>query len=219
MAKCPKCGYSFKFYELKPNCPKCKINLMNYQLDKRLDADAVKVEEEIILFKKIKKSLFGMWQSAVRLLLYIIATVVLLAPMFKMTSDNGIFASGDSVSLLSIIMKIFRAEDKMGALTSLFSNQTMILITVFFVGSILLNLVSLVLSSFSYTKIGTPRNLFMSAITLVLQMVVTAILVLTKSASIQPFLIITVVVYVLLIVFSLLIKKEFDRHTVECYEI
>lgn len=215
MAKCPKCGYKFKFYELKPNCPKCGVNLMNYQLDKRLDADAAKVDEEIITFKKMGKSLYGMWQSAVRLLLYVMATVVLLAPMFKMVAQNGIFEGGDSVSLLSIIMKIFGSDDKMGALSSLFSNSTMILVTIFFVGSVLLNLVSLILSTFSYTKIGTPRNIFMASITIALQVVISAVLLFTNSVSVQPFLLLNIVVYVLIIVLSLIVKKELERNPVE----
>lgn len=44
--KCPKCGEKLGFFYLKPNCPKCGCDIMYYNMESRLDADAEKAEKE-----------------------------------------------------------------------------------------------------------------------------------------------------------------------------
>lgn len=212
MANCPKCGHKLKITDIKPNCPKCNVNLMNYQLEKRLDEDAANVEREIEVFSKMKKSFVGMCQSAFRLVFYVLATAVLLLPMFKMVeTENAMFASGESISLLSIIMKIIVAEDKMAMLSSLFESKTMILLVVFFVGTVLLNLISLVFSVFSYTKIGTVRNIVFTSVTMALQMVFLVILVVGKSVAIQPWIVVSLLVLAEIIMLSVMVKKALEK--------
>ena len=40
--KCPKCGAKLSVFYLKPECPKCGCNIMNYNMEERLEADADK---------------------------------------------------------------------------------------------------------------------------------------------------------------------------------
>ncbi len=61
--KCPKCGAKLSVFYLKPECPKCDCNIMNYNMEERLEADADKAEAEwakaeklLAKFKKKKKA-------------------------------------------------------------------------------------------------------------------------------------------------------------------
>ena len=42
--KCPKCGAKLSVFYLKPECPKCGCNIMNYNMEERLEADADKAD-------------------------------------------------------------------------------------------------------------------------------------------------------------------------------
>lgn len=60
--KCPKCGTKLRVFYLKPDCPKCGCNIMNYNYEARLEADADKAEAEwakvdqlLAKFKRKKK--------------------------------------------------------------------------------------------------------------------------------------------------------------------
>ncbi|MGN0542495.1 MAG: hypothetical protein ACI4JG_03485 [Acutalibacteraceae bacterium] len=44
--KCPKCGEKLSVFYLKETCPKCGVNILYYNMDKRLEEDAAKAEAE-----------------------------------------------------------------------------------------------------------------------------------------------------------------------------
>ena len=44
--KCPKCGEKLSIFYLKETCPKCGVNILYYNMDKRLEEDAAKAEAE-----------------------------------------------------------------------------------------------------------------------------------------------------------------------------
>lgn len=44
--KCPKCGKKLSVFYLKENCPECGCNIMYYNMEERLEADAIKAEAE-----------------------------------------------------------------------------------------------------------------------------------------------------------------------------
>lgn len=44
--KCPKCGKKLSFLYIKQNCPDCGCDLLYYDMDKRLEEDAIKAEAE-----------------------------------------------------------------------------------------------------------------------------------------------------------------------------
>lgn len=52
--KCPKCNKKLSLFYLKPTCPYCNCNIMNYNMEKRLEEDNKKAEAE--------------WQKAEKLL-------------------------------------------------------------------------------------------------------------------------------------------------------
>ena len=44
--KCPKCGGEIPFYDLKPNCRHCGVNILYYTQDYLLERDAKRTELE-----------------------------------------------------------------------------------------------------------------------------------------------------------------------------
>lgn len=52
--KCPKCGRKLSVWYIKQNCPDCNCDLLYYNMDKRLDADAEKAEAEFAAWERIK---------------------------------------------------------------------------------------------------------------------------------------------------------------------
>ncbi len=49
---CPKCGTKLGFFYLKQTCPECGCDLLYYNMEARLEADAVKAEAEWAKFDK-----------------------------------------------------------------------------------------------------------------------------------------------------------------------
>lgn len=44
--KCPKCGAKLSPFYLKPNCPNCGVNIVQYGFDERLESDKIRAEKE-----------------------------------------------------------------------------------------------------------------------------------------------------------------------------
>lgn len=44
--KCPKCNKKISLFYLKQNCPHCGCDLVNYDLERRLEEDSIKAEAE-----------------------------------------------------------------------------------------------------------------------------------------------------------------------------
>ena len=44
--KCPKCNGKLKIFYMKQTCPHCGCDLVNYDLERRLEEDSLKAEAE-----------------------------------------------------------------------------------------------------------------------------------------------------------------------------
>lgn len=44
--KCPKCGRKLSLFYIKENCPDCGANILYYNMEQRLEEDAIKAEAE-----------------------------------------------------------------------------------------------------------------------------------------------------------------------------
>ncbi len=44
--RCPKCGEKLSIFYIKENCPKCGANILYYNMEERLEEDAVKAQAE-----------------------------------------------------------------------------------------------------------------------------------------------------------------------------
>ena len=52
MDKCPKCGKKLTILNIKQECPDCGCDILYYNMDKRLEEDAVQAEKEFEDFYK-----------------------------------------------------------------------------------------------------------------------------------------------------------------------
>ena len=152
--KCPKCGAKLSPFYLKPNCPSCGVNIVQYGFDERLESDKIRAEKEWERFdnflKGLKKSSSGSPIAIVRLISFFLPIVALLIPVYKV--------NGAGINLISIIKSIISDS------ASVFQNKAMLLCFISFAAVILTSLVCAVISLFSYTKNGYKRNIILSGI-------------------------------------------------------
>ena len=152
--KCPKCGAKLSPFYLKPNCPSCGVNIVQYGFDERLESDKIRAEKEWERFDNflngLKMSSIGSPIAIVRLISFFLPIVALLIPVYKV--------NGAGINLISIIKSIISDS------SSVFQNKAMLLCFISFAAVILTSLVCAVISLFSYTKNGYKRNINLSGI-------------------------------------------------------
>lgn len=152
--KCPKCGAKLSPFYLKPNCPSCGVNIVQYGFDERLESDKIRAEKEWKRFDNflngLKMSSIGSPIAIVRLISFFLPIVALLIPVYKV--------NGAGINLISIIKSIISDS------SSVFQNKAMLLCFISFAAVILTSLVCAVISLFSYTKNGYKRNIILSGI-------------------------------------------------------
>ena len=152
--KCPKCGAKLSPFYLKPNCPSCGVNIVQYGFDERLESDKIRAEKEWERFDNflngLKMSSIGSPIAIVRLISFFLPIVALLIPVYKV--------NGAGINLISIIKSIISDS------ASVFQNKAMLLCFISFAAVILTSLVCAVISLFSYTKNGYKRNIILSGI-------------------------------------------------------
>lgn len=152
--KCPKCGAKLSPFYLKPNCPSCGVNIVQYGFDERLESDKIRAEKEWERFDNflngLKMSSIGSPIAIVRLISFFLPIVALLIPVYKV--------NGAGINLISIIKSII------SDFASVFQNKAMLLCFISFAAVILTSLVCAVISLFSYTKNGYKRNIILSVI-------------------------------------------------------
>ena len=152
--KCPKCGAKLSPFYLKPNCPSCGVNIVQYGFDERLESDKIRAEKEWERFDNflngLKMSSIGSPIAIIRLISFFLPIVALLIPVYKV--------NGAGINLISIIKSIISDS------SSVFQNKAMLLCFISFAAVILTSLVCAVISLFSYTKNGYKRNIILSGI-------------------------------------------------------
>ena len=107
MATCPNCGHKLKLTDWKPNCPKCGINLVYYNMDERLQEEAdiaeldhVRVQKKI---DRLKASFVGSKYAAVRLALSILPIAALMLPLASVTY-SGPFIEQKTTSINAVTL-------------------------------------------------------------------------------------------------------------------
>ena len=115
--KCPKCGAKLSPFYLKPNCPSCGVNIVQYGFDERLESDKIRAEKEWERFDNflngLKKSSIGSPIAIVRLISFFLPIVALLIPVYKV--------NGAGINLISIIKSIISDS------ASVFQNKAILL--------------------------------------------------------------------------------------------
>ncbi|NMP37770.1 MAG: hypothetical protein GX051_06545 [Clostridiales bacterium] len=127
MAECPNCQYKLKPWDVKAECPKCGINIPNYNWENRLDEDSEKAELALkkfgITWSHFKSALFGRKLRIVRFVCTFLPLIALILPLATGSfSAPFIERPAQTISLLNITLKMITAID-IGAAVKLFSSE------------------------------------------------------------------------------------------------
>ncbi len=178
---CPKCNYKLKITDIKPECPKCGVNVMYYGIEDRLREEADKAEYNHALsqpkFDRLKFSLIGHPLSIVRLAIGLLPILALLLPMGKISYVLPYLdGAPKTVNLIEIVMFFVNNGLDFGLLTdhllgSELIGTGMIMWAVSIVSLVLMVLVTLIgffLLTLSAAKFGIIRNIIFPSVGIVL---------------------------------------------------
>ncbi len=104
--KCPKCGEEIKFYELKPNCKHCGVNIMYYTQEQDLIRDAKRTELEFasarIIGAKIKNAFIDGALPIIRIITTLLCVGALVLPFSDFIYKLPLFEIKFSIGGLGI---------------------------------------------------------------------------------------------------------------------
>lgn len=107
--KCPKCGGEIPFYDLRPNCKHCGVNIYYYSQDTLLARDAKRTELEAasarMIIARLKIAFIGGPLQIVRLILTLIGVAALLLPIGTLHISVPFFEGALSAGILGIIQE------------------------------------------------------------------------------------------------------------------
>ena len=87
MALCPHCHEILNFWNVKAECPKCGINIPNYDWEGRLNEDAENAKAAWVKFRKFtenfKSALFGSKLRIIRFICTFLPLIALVLPLAK----------------------------------------------------------------------------------------------------------------------------------------
>ncbi len=144
---CPKCHTKISPFYMKEECPKCKANLLYYNLDERLKKDEEKAKAEVDAVNRFVNILRS---SSVASPLLIVRLVLFFTPLASMCLPMY----GD-ISLISLITGIINGSVVI---------DDVILPVVSMALVIVLSLAVIISSLFSVTKTGFLRNMIFSLV-------------------------------------------------------
>ncbi len=186
---CPKCGKKISAFYLKEKCPHCNVNLLYYNLEDNLKADALQAQKEV---DAVNHFLGILRASSVASPLLIVRLVLFFTPLASMCLPMY----GD-VSLISLIMGLINSEIQIG-------DVILPLVSMAFV--IVLSLAVIISSLFSVTKTGFLRNMIFSVVNTAVFVVLGLII---GGAGIGWY--ITLVIYLVEIVMHILCEKQIRK--------
>lgn len=189
MSKCPKCGAKISPLYMKENCPNCNINLLYYNLDKRLEEDEARAQKEYDAVNHflniLKSSSIASPVLIVRLVLFFTPLASMCLPMYG------------ELSLIKLIMDLINGSMQMGDVILPLVSMGLVVV---------LSLAVIISSLFSVTKTGFLRNMIFSALNTVVFIVLGVII---GSMGIGWY--ITLAIYIAEIVMHIVCEKNIKK--------
>ncbi len=126
--KCPECGHTLKIWDFKAECPKCGVNIANYQWEKRLNDDADFAEKAFASFHyklhNFKSSVIGSKLRIARLVLTFAPLIALFLPLYNYTLLLPFRSGNESVSFLSFVLDYLLKTD-IGSVITLMGGEVL----------------------------------------------------------------------------------------------
>ena len=108
--KCPKCGNEIPFYDLKPNCSHCGVNIMYYTQEEGLARDAKRTELESasarMIIARVKAEFIKGKLAVFRMIAVLAMVAALLVPYGGAHYTLPFFDGKFSVGILGIVQGI-----------------------------------------------------------------------------------------------------------------
>ena len=127
-SKCPECGHTLKFWDVKAECPGCGVNLANHQWEKRLSDDADFAENAFAKFhyklQNFKSFVFGSRLRIARLILTFAPLIALVLPLYNFTLNLPFNKSEQSISFLTFILN-YLLETDIGSVIKLMGGEVL----------------------------------------------------------------------------------------------
>ena len=115
MANCPQCNYHLKPWNIRAECPKCGVNIPNYNWEERLEEDAKRSE---IAFGKLrvhianfKSALVGNRLRIARLIFVFVPLILLVLPYTWVKTELPFQSGEHTVSLLTVVLMLLKDFD------------------------------------------------------------------------------------------------------------
>lgn len=162
MANCPKCNHHLRVIDWKQKCPYCGANIVLYDLQERLMADADKAEVQNYYFQKkidrLKAAFVGSKLAIVRIFTSLLPIAALFLPLVKANLSAPLPEKSGSITAIDIY-NLFEDID-FGALFGTFSNggAPFVVSFVLLLVGLLLILVRFVLLTLACSPKGKVRN-------------------------------------------------------------
>lgn len=187
---CPKCGKKISPFYMKENCPYCNVNLLYYNMEDNLKADAAQAQKEVDAVNRflgiLKASSIASPVLIVRLVLFFTPLASMCLPMY-----NG-------VSLISLIMGLINSSLEIGDVLMPLISMALVVV---------LSLVVILSSLFSATKTGLLRNMIFSGINTVVFVVLGVII-----GGLGAGWFVTFAIYILEIIMHILCNKVINKN-------
>ncbi len=187
---CPKCGKKISPFYMKENCPYCNVNLLYYNMEDNLKADAAQAQKEVDAVNRflgiLKASSIASPVLIVRLVLFFTPLASMCLPMY-----NG-------VSLISLIMGLINSSVEIGDVLMPLISMALVVV---------LSLAVILSSLFSATKTGLLRNMIFSGINTVVFVVLGVII-----GGLGAGWFVTLAIYILEIIMHILCNKAINKN-------
>lgn len=187
---CPKCGKKISPFYMKENCPYCNVNLLYYNMEDNLKADAAQAQKEVDAVNRflgiLKASSIASPVLIVRLVLFFTPLASMCLPMY-----NG-------VSLISLIMGLINSSLEIGDVLMPLISMALVVV---------LSLAVILSSLFSATKTGLLRNMIFSGINTVVFVVLGVII-----GGLGAGWFVTLAIYILEIIMHIICNKAINKN-------
>ncbi len=163
--KCPKCGGEIPFYDLKPNCKHCGVNIMYYTQNDGLMRDAKRTELESavarMVIARIKAQFIGGKLQIIRMVFAILGVCALLVPLATVKYSVPFYDGSFSAGLIGIIQgftggSIMKLPVFLGS--TLFSQHTTLVFVAFILIAVCLIIDLIVFGAFLLGFLNLTRS-------------------------------------------------------------
>jgi hypothetical protein len=105
--KCPKCGAEIPFYDLKPNCRHCGVNILYYTQDYELERDAKMTELDNAISRmvvaRVKATFIGSLLAIFRMIFIVGAICAMMIPFGSVSFHLPFYEDKLSLGLIGVI--------------------------------------------------------------------------------------------------------------------